>query len=48
MKKVYNMQEQMGYGCHQREETIKKNQNETLEINSIVTEMSGVFTVLIR
>ena len=23
MKNVYNMQKQMGYGCHQKEETIK-------------------------
>lgn len=47
MKKVHNIQEQMGYGCHQREETIRKYQNETLEINNKVTEMSSAFNVLV-
>ena len=48
MNKLHNIQEKMGYGCHQREETIRKYQNETLEINNTVTEMSSAFNVLIN
>ena len=46
-EKIHNIQEKMGYECHQREETIRKYQNETLEINNTVTEMSSAFNVLI-
>lgn len=47
MKKVDNMQERMG-NVSREIETLRKNQEEVLEIKNILTEMKNAFGGLIR